>query len=62
MTWTAFAILAMFFMKDLKYEDLRLHMKIWALGGVREHVDYLLSVHALSMVSLSLNDSRIDLS
>ena len=49
-------------MKDLKYEDLRLHVKIWALGGVREHVDYLLSVHALSMVSLSLNDSRIDLS
>ena len=53
---------AKIFKRDLKNEDLWLHVKIWALGGVREHVDYLLSVHALSMVSLSLNDSRIDLS
>ena len=38
-------------MKDLKYEDLRLHVKIWALGGIREHVDYLFPVHTLVVIS-----------
>ena len=44
-------------MYDLEDEDLWLHVKLWTLGGIGEHVDDKFAVHSLIVKIINHHDN-----